>query len=381
MRPVYLHRKMEDPAHFHTQDGQWQGSLDGTTFGVTRDDGWLIKYEQGHLAELKTDTGRDIVWKYDGGQFVSLDEVGGASGLAVTRDVVGQATGFVVNGNQYSFTLDKRPMVQNSPAGRVIGELAPTLGSFTWPGGKSDTFKFSVASDLTPLLTMTDAGGQKSNYTWDPQGRILSDNDWKYNVGAILPKSNLPALSRSNGQGQTESVSIATRTGEVNERDIKGVVTTTMLFRTPGPFFNKVREINQTANGVTTVLERRSYDEAGRLIRSMDRSGTITTYTYDAAGKLVHQAVSVDPKVFAQLQQQEAAMLKVIAGTTDPEQKNDLLEDLGLFYVHQMKDDKHALALAAFVTDPYTAYTIRIHAIAYDTSLTGQQKITEYQGE
>jgi YD repeat-containing protein len=240
-------------------------------------------------------------------------------------------------------------------------------------------FKFSVAGDLTPALTMTDAVGQKDNYTWQPNGYILSDNDWKYRIGPQIANSNLPSLSRTNTQGQTESISIATRTGTIIETNLQGVITTTKVFRTPGPYFNKVREITQTSNGVTQVLERRSYDQAGRLIRSMDQSGTVTTYTYDSAGKLARQANSVDPQVFAELQKEEAAMLKAIAATTDVGQKNALLENLGLFYVHQMKDDKKASALVAAITDPFAAYTLRTHAIAYDGDLTSQQKITEYQ--
>jgi YD repeat-containing protein len=327
---------------------------------------------------MKTDTGRDLVWTYNGDMLASVAE-GSNRAFEVVTDVTGQPLGFRINGQSYSFKLDRRPMVENGPVGRVIGNLAPTMGTFTWPNGKSDTFKFSVADDLTPELTMIDAGGQKNTYTWDVAGHILSDNDWKYTVGDILPNSNLPALRRTNAQGQSEGVSIATRTGVITETNLQGVVTTTKIFRNPGPYFNKVREISQTTNGVTRVLERRSYDEAGRLIRSMDESGTITTFTFDNTGKLLHQAVTVDPKVLAQLQQKAAEMLKVIAVTTDLEDKDYLEQELGFFYIHKMKNYQKALAMAEALPDPQVGYPVCTQAIFYDDSLTAEQKIVQYQ--
>jgi hypothetical protein len=70
-------------------------------------------------------------------------------------------------------------------------------------------------------------------------------------VGDIVPGSNLPALSRTDAQGRSEGVSIATKTGTIIETNLQGVVTTTKIFRTPGPYFNKVREITRTtADGI-----------------------------------------------------------------------------------------------------------------------------------
>jgi YD repeat-containing protein len=115
-------------------------------------------------------------------------------------------------------------MLQNAKVGRVIGELSPTLDSFQWPDGHSDTFKFSVTSAMDAALAVTLAGAQATNYTWDPSGHILSDNDWQYTVSGTLPDSRLPALSRTNAQGQSESISITTKTGDVVQQDGNGAI-------------------------------------------------------------------------------------------------------------------------------------------------------------
>jgi YD repeat-containing protein len=376
---MYLHCTPNDPTHFHTQNGAWQAILnpEAHTFSVTRDDGWLLKYENGRLAELKTDTGRDILWNYIGDQFSFLEE-GGKRPLEVTTDINGQPNGFVVNGQTYGFTLDRRPVVQDSPAGRVIGELAPTLGSFTWPDGKSDRFQFKFTSTMDASLEITDRAGQKSHFTWAPQGHILSDNNWKYTVGEILPDSNLPALSRTNPAGQTEGIRIATKAGVITETNLQGVVTTTKIFRTPGPYFNRVREISQTVNGMTRLLQRRNYDEVGRLIRSMDESGTITSYAYDAKGKLVSESAEMDATLSAQMRKREEEMLNKIAAAPKCD-KEDLLYKLGLFYMQQMHDYNKAGQLALTMSQPSDAYIVSLFAVAYNPQLNDGQKVVEYQ--
>ena len=377
---LYLHRT---PAagQFATLSGEWKGAQDSAAdnFTVWRDDGWLLRYHKSHLVELKTDQGRDIQWKYDGDNLVSLEERGG-SALTVERDGAGTPTAFVVNGQRYSFTLGRRPLVQKVNGQILVSELAATLSNWRWPNGSSDTFNYSLTPGRDPLWETTDAGGQKSRYTWDANGHILSGNDWTYQVGPRVPKSNLPEISRTNAQGQSESIRIATVTGEIIERNLQGMETRTVLFRNPGPFFNKVREITETAaDGMTRVIAKRSYDETGRLIRSLDEGSTITAYAYDKAGQLVSQTTSIDPRALASLQQKEAAMLRAIAEAKDPGRKNDLTIALGAFYIHDMKEYAKALQLAEACPDRCNGYTVCFEAIFYNNKLTSQEKIAEYR--
>lgn len=63
---LYLRKDNALENTFHTLDKKWKGVIAGKNITVSREDGWMLTYEKGQIKELKTDTGRTLIWIYSG---------------------------------------------------------------------------------------------------------------------------------------------------------------------------------------------------------------------------------------------------------------------------------------------------------------------------
>lgn len=105
-----------------------------------------------------------------------------------------------------------------------------------------------------------------ADYNWYPEDAQITRTDRE-------GKSDYRYYDRSRG--------VYTRTNK------DGVSEVTYYLLSPGPMNGKVRKVEEVRGGETTVKARYAYDEAGRLVRSIDSSGSIILREYLENGDFV----------------------------------------------------------------------------------------------
>lgn len=382
---LYLRRDSSEPNKFQTLDKEWAGWLNGDDFTVWRDDGWKLLYHKGHLVSLITDDNHTFAWNYDqGGMPTSVSE-DGQSIITIEPNIAGQVAAFIFKGKRYEVTYAERPLTQMLAGQPAIRELAQALSSFKYPDGKMDTFKFVFTQDRVPTLTFTNKDNQQMVYGWDPATNHIAsekgpNGDWTYTVSAVTQEFGVPTITRTNSEHKTESIAIDAKVGTYSKQLADGSKTITTIFESPGPLYNKVRSIEKISDGVTTVIYKAFYDDAGKLIREIDEKGYITTFTYDDQNKLKNKITSLpqDPKVLAKLNEKEKNLGLQIAKITTEEGKAEAIQNLGQFYLFDKLDPQKALNMASQMDHKY-AFALRMQVIDYNQLLTPLQKIEAYK--
>jgi hypothetical protein len=69
--------------------------------------------------------------------------------------------------------------------------------------------------------------------------------------------------------------------------DINGVTRRRHYIRFSGPAYGETRKVEELVNGKFVTIERNAYDEAGRLVRNIDRNGVMTIWERLHGGNVV----------------------------------------------------------------------------------------------
>ena len=383
---LYLRRDTVDPNKFATLDQEWTGYLNGDDFTVWRDDGWTMLYHKGQLSSITTDQNHVFTWSYGTGNLASVSRDGQAV-ITVEPNAAGQAAALMVGAQRYTVDYAPRPILEELQGQTAVKELDPALSSFTYPNGSKDTFKFGLTPGRVPTLTVTMADQQATDYSWDAASGHLAtekgaEGNWTYEVGDLLDGSSVPPIFRTNAQGKTEGMAIDTQAGTYTATHLDGSTVISHVFETPGPLYMKVREVNRLLpNGQSTTLYKVSYDEFGRVIRSVDAKGFATTYTYNSNSSLIKRVITIpsDPEILRELQKREAALLKMVITAPTIRKKEGILEKLAFFYIHDRGLPEKALALLPQLTNRNLAFNVQLHAIDGNITLTGLQKAEQFQ--
>lgn len=178
-------------------------------------------------------------------------------------------------------------------------------------GAKSGLLNFSYRSDGSvneaQFECLTEAGDMW-RCLWDVNsGFLKSDQDANYEIEnpslvnsghSILPDKKIASegynwhpnqakITRIARNGKSE-FSYYDRAKGINTKiNSEGLTTRTYYFLASGPMMNKVRKIEEIKNGKTSIVLRNAYDELGRVIRSIDSTGSIEIREYLDNGGLV----------------------------------------------------------------------------------------------
>jgi len=387
---LYLRQDRKDKNKFATLDGEWKGTLDQDTFVISRDDGWELGYRNGRVEYLKTDQGREIRWKYNGDVAVEIFEPGGATvPLRVEINAGGQVTGINVNGHSHKIALDKRPRVRQHNKTNLIEGFTPALASWERPDGSKESFAFEVEpKTVLPTLLHKSFNGDTSKLTWEPgTGLVHSVDDWNYTVTDKTKtegKFEPPDLRRITADGLEEFLYIQNRKGITERKSVEKGHIVAHVHKSPGPLFGKMRrKVKILEDGTEQTLYQAGYDEAGRLIRQTDSSGLITHFELDPdTGELLDQTFvrTTDEVVLNALAEKEAELMQAIKDA-QPESYElyDKIQDLGFFYIHEMKDPTKAKELVDQIKHPKKRYGLAAQALHYDHSLSIEEKIEGYK--
>ncbi|MFJ6855053.1 putative T7SS-secreted protein [Streptomyces sp. NPDC091271] len=250
-----LHISITDPLGAITR---YRRDAFGRPVSVVDELGAVTRFEwtvEGKIARRWDADGSEQCWSYDGeGNCVShTDALGGVTGFEYT-----------------DFDL-------------LVGR--------TDPDGARYEFRYDSNLRLTQVANPQ---GLTWTYAYDPVGRIIRETDFDHRtiVHAYDPAGRLTA--QTNGLGQTIRFE-HNDLGQVVRKDIEGGVTTfeydvfdELALATSGnATLTRIRDRygllrSETVNGRTITFE---YDELGRRTGRTTPAGTVSTWTYDSAGR------------------------------------------------------------------------------------------------
>ncbi|WP_045305407.1 DUF6531 domain-containing protein [Saccharothrix sp. ST-888] len=227
--------------------------------------------------------------------------------VAVT-DPLGQTT-------RYSWTIEGRPVSRTAPDGSVeywaydlegntlthtdqVGGVTAMeythfnkLATTTGPDGNRYTFAYNAELQLTQVANPQ---GLTWTYTHDPVGRVAAETDFNGRTLSYTHDAAGRLASRMNGLGQTITHTYDLL-GNLVAKDADGEITTysydqgDRLVQAASPTVELTRRhdvlgrlVAETINGRTVSFE---YDLLGRRISRRTPSGSLSTWTYDGAGR------------------------------------------------------------------------------------------------
>jgi hypothetical protein len=380
---LYMKRDDLDSTKFKTLDQEWTGYRDENTFIMWRDDGWKLIYHKSRLVSITTDANQTFSWTYnDAGIPLDISHDNHPV-LEVETTSAGQLNAITFGGKRYTFDYANQPMIGVVMGQTAVTRMAPSLSAVRYPDGRSETFTQMLTPALIPTMDFTDIDKKQTEYTWDPTTRHIEsektpDNVWNYTVGLVASEFELPVISRTNKEGKTESIAVDTKTGTYTITNQDGSTTISQFFKTPGPFYDKVRNVEKVMNGQTTTIYKASYDELGRLARKVDQRGFVTDYRYKDEGNdpiLEHTGLLQDPKLLDALKANEAMLLKNLDRAGGKPQARDVaIQDLVLFYIYHELDLQKAVPLIDQIQNPKRIFTVKLALIEGNPNLTTPQR-------
>ncbi|NJK92221.1 MAG: hypothetical protein HC904_10550 [Blastochloris sp.] len=382
-KTMYLRKDGAQANTFYSLDKEWKGVIDGKEINISREDGWNLRYENGRIKSLKTDTGRQLTWVYSGNMAVEIKEEGSPSTpFKLDLTSTGSPKGIYANNKLHSFTLEKRPKVQSVAAKNLVTGFDAALSSWKLAEGSQETYQFEVTEEVQPNLKLTDKETGQTTYVWDAgSGHILSDGQWTYLVGKVTSEFELPELRRVNTAGKEEFVKIDNKLGIFERESITRGHLVTETYKTPGPLYGKVKKVVRLEEGKEVPVLQYSYDEKGKLLRKIDDKGFTTVFNYDDKGKLKDTKLLPlkNPEILQSLKEKEAALLKAIEAADNEQKKGDQMQLLGFFYIHEMRDYEKALKMIPLMQNPKQRYNIQLASIHSNLNLTKEEKNARYK--
>jgi hypothetical protein len=143
----------------------------------------------------------------------------------------------------------------------------------------------------------------KNSLAWDAKtGFILEDEATTYNIdnpslanggrSAVDPKSKNQVadynwrpdeakVTRVDKAGKSEFRFYDRVKGVLTEKKKDGSIATTSYLLTPGSIYGKVRKVERKFPGKATTIERRAYDDKGRVLRVINDVGDVVINEYD----------------------------------------------------------------------------------------------------
>ena len=286
---VYLAKDRK--GEIRSVDGLWSArSLDSSQTEISGPSGWRYLYSKGRLIEASSGECR-LRWKYNGGRFESLSELGNGVVASVEYDGQGVAKALMLGDQRYDLTIQNVPIVSFVNGIPLISGYERTLASASV---RDEWWKFPIKFTEKGEYVMgfsSSFGGAEDIY-WEPgTGRVLRGGDWIYSVepatvGADGKIEKQALISRRDPTGAVESYVYDSRTGVSEHRRPNGVLVLRTYFVSQSPTFGKIRKYQELVGGVERTVWTCNYDDQGRAIRETC-GDAVTTWTYSPEGRVV----------------------------------------------------------------------------------------------
>lgn len=264
--------------------GGWAAELKGDTITAWAECGWKLTFKNGRLASMQTPENRRLDFVQDGGRTVELREGGQTHLKVVTNPSTGSVTGLEFNNRHIGIELENRPLIQNIHGQNVVGSMAPSLYRLTGTSTGPREYQFAFDDKFQPTLEISKPAERL--FTWNPATRqIVGDTGWAYTITPGKDVFANAAIERKDVQGGAEFWHYDRAQGIETEQTADGVKKVTTYF-TSGLLAGKLRRVEETSGGKTSVLRDLSYNEKGQPIRETGADGTVIAFKYDERSRL-----------------------------------------------------------------------------------------------
>lgn len=361
--------------------GGWKGQLSPDHATLWADCGWRIDLHKGKIIQMKTPHGQTLTYNYTNGRISSI--VCGMKTLVAVDSEEGadNTLGISVDGKHYSLAKTDQPRVQRVAGVNVIGGNSPSFNRLTGPDHQTRSFTYSVDDQTRPVLTITNAAKQDTTVSWDPETRrVTRYGEWKYDIKPGETSVANAAIGRTNSAGKKEFWFLDRTNGKEIVQGLDGIQRTTISY-TSGPLVGKIREIKETENGVTRTVLKNSFDEKGRMIRSVNALGVIQTPHFDGAGHFVNSSYDLDnsPDFTARRNAKEAELRRDIDNAPNKYKKNVALRRAAAFYINTLHLPIKAHDLAPQISNETERLSVLLLSIKHNDILKTSEKLQEYQ--
>jgi hypothetical protein len=142
-----------------------------------------------------------------------------------------------------------------------------SLRSIAPSDGPSKSFEFAVNDKVQPTLKITTKTGQERLFTWDAATkRVISDNDWTYQITMPNNPAGNAGIARANSRKEREYWFNDGGHGQEISQSRDGMRTVKTWFIS-GELLGKTRKIEESLNGVSVVKYKPVYGEQGNILR------------------------------------------------------------------------------------------------------------------
>jgi len=282
-KKLFLQQTGNNSNLYRSPDHQWSGEGGADQLRLSRSDGWELSFKEGRVERLKSDTGRVLVWEWEGDRIHAvLDPVSKKALEVQFEPQTGRANALVFEAKRYDLGF--------APAYGQPG--APlSLSSVKWPDGRRETYPQSTPRHQVCELAVQDRDGKTLRYGFDSRSRfILTDGEWTYEIAKDGSDVNRPRISRRNHQGQETSYFFDTKNGIDEYKDVDGTLKKQHFIMTPGPNYMKVHRIEETVNGRTSPLYEGEFGSDGQSKQEtyhVEDMAVTVRYEYDKNGKQI----------------------------------------------------------------------------------------------
>ncbi|PTX94069.1 hypothetical protein DB345_21150 [Spartobacteria bacterium LR76] len=293
-RTIYL-RLLKDGG-YSSRDGTYVARMTSDSETILETKGWKLRYVGGKIKDLVTDKGVQVEWIWEGAKFQAIREK--TRGDILRFEYAGsdpKPTSIMTTDGRYSLDWQQVPrVVPGAPGTLVAGydtELARISRLFV-----DEQFPIELLPSGELQMKYRSLSDPLRDFVWKPgDGAIVSDGEATYQRSGGTETVPL-TMVRQFADGTTESYFYNKKIGYSEYKQPDGLTTARSYFLASGPLYLKIRELTQSRDGREILVQKWSYDEAGRLIR--ERLGkSLKEWTYGPEGGLISYRESLGDKV------------------------------------------------------------------------------------
>lgn len=281
-RLVAMYAGDNDGIGYASKDGKWSGVRSGREFILKSKDGTVFEYVNGKISSAMFGSGEKFRWVYEKASPIAIvDGEGQAQLRLVHKDDPAYPNSIMVGENQIDCEYLQLPDFVSEFGRTTVADISPSLRSLRLKGGVPismvDVLYDEIEGDLVvEILDANDRGAEQLKFFCDPvAGTVLRHGKDRYAFTNVVPEDVTPKGARIYEKYSVADSLIARRLinddrSFMEELLDDGRTAKTVYIGTPGPSFNRVREISvHDINGVVESVKRNYYNEVGGLIRSV----------------------------------------------------------------------------------------------------------------
>jgi RHS repeat-associated protein len=290
----------------------------------------------GQTVAIQDAVGRFALSSYNANDQIVEMEDGNAAPSTYNYDASGNITAQVDplgESQQFAYNPGTDQMTSWTDAlGNVTSygyNAAGDLTSTTFASGSTRTIGYNASGEVAQSV---DQAGQTTIYTYDSRGDLLSQDTagqtdtYTYDAqGNLLTATNQDGTTTMTYNSANELTSVTNPNGQTIQYSYNADGLRTQVVEpnlTENYAYNSLGQLQSVTDGNGNLIASYRYDAAGNLAQQTNGNGTYTIYTYDAAGDIQevvnYTAANVEASFFAYIYnaQHQITAITTLTGVT-----------------------------------------------------------------